>query len=129
MTKLGAEHPNWKGGKYINRGYVVVQIAPNTYMKEHRLVMQQMIGRPLARHEHVHHKNGNKQDNRPENLELLSNSDHVKHHWETGDYAKWQPKRPMATCHPERPHHAKGMCKKCYTNEAQKKSYAKHQSD
>lgn len=66
-------------------GYVAIKVGPGKadYQLEHRLVAQRALRRVLGTDEHVHHINGDKQDNRWENLAVMANDDHQKlHDWQ-----------------------------------------------
>ncbi|MGH9256363.1 MAG: HNH endonuclease [Vicinamibacterales bacterium] len=56
--------------------WVVVRGRKRMRMHEHRLVMEQMLGRELSKDESIHHRNGDRTDNRPENLELWASRGH-----------------------------------------------------
>jgi hypothetical protein len=76
----------WNGGRCLDSdGYVLVKVPihpranKNGYVREHRLVMEQKLGRHLEPHEVVHHRDKDKQNNHPDNLELYqSNADHLR---------------------------------------------------
>lgn len=94
MAQKGKSNPNWRGGRSITQhGYVLVRVGKDHhladvrgYAYEHRVVAEQKLGRKLKPIELVHHINGNRTDNHPENLETVGgNAEHYVHHRKRSD--------------------------------------------
>jgi hypothetical protein len=91
FAQKGEYSPFWKGGRRYKGGYIVVWLSPDDFFRpmahkdgcvfEHRLVVAKVLGRCLQPWEHVHHKNGIKDDNcYPGNLELTTKGNHMTDH-------------------------------------------------
>lgn len=97
---FGEKHPKWNGGRQKSgNGYIYLYKPEHPYagkrgrIGEHRVIMEQIIGRYLNKKEVVHHINGIRDDNRPENLQLFaSNKEHLQFEYPTKDWNN-KPKR------------------------------------
>jgi hypothetical protein len=76
--RIGPDNPRWRGGQRAHgQGYLIVSYN-NERVLEHRHVMEAALGRPLKRNEIVHHRNGNRTDNRRENLVVMTQAEHLQ---------------------------------------------------
>lgn len=98
--RRGEDTSNWQGGRRKGgAGYIYVykpdhpKATKSGYVMEHRLVMEEKLGRYLEDDEIVHHADGDKQNNAPDNLELKSNGDHIREHFEASHEVKAWRKR------------------------------------
>lgn len=81
----GADHPGWRGGVTTDKAGYVLRYRPehphcnsNGYIREHRLVMEQKLGRLLLPVEVVHHMDDDPSNNHPDNLVMFaSNAEHL----------------------------------------------------
>lgn len=135
----GEKSHRYKNGKSKSMGYETTYFRDNPYgyyrqIHTHRLVMSQFLGRKLERWEHVHHIDGNKENNDISNLQLLTDSEHAvitvksrkkKHNGEKCSNPDC--KTPYETyINPEghqiwcRDGNGGYLCKKCYQNKQYK---------
>jgi hypothetical protein len=103
QVPFGKANPAWKGGRFVHKGGYVYAAAPDHpqanrdgYVYEHRLVMEHTLGRLLTKQERVHHLNGIKTDNRPENLALLASQSAHKRLHGTPELARYHAEHPDA---------------------------------
>lgn len=85
--RFGDQSSNWRGGRIsVNGGYIYIyspdhpRATKHGYIFEHILVAEQKIGRFLEKGEIVHHINGDRTDNSPDNLLVCTRKEHVQIH-------------------------------------------------
>jgi len=130
----GKNSPQWKGGRYSQAdGYICVY-SPNhprvakqkrPYVFEHILVAEKKLERNLLPNEIVHHLNGVRDDNRPENLVVMTRAEHMQDHhvaemrkpWTLRREGQWS-RTGFNVCKQcgrnDRRHWGHGYCRPCY---------------
>mgnify|MGYP001592277017 CR=1 FL=1 len=98
---IGSKNPGWKGGTYEHEGYIMIRMPnhpkayANGYVKRAVLVAEEKLGRSLGLDEITHHINGNRSDDSPENIGVMSavahNSITARERWVRGDFKKILP--------------------------------------
>ncbi len=100
VGKMSRENnPGWRGGEHRRSdGYVCIRMPghhraySNGYVKRCVIVIEAKIGKRIAEHEVVHHKDGVRDNDSPENLEVMTMREHnsltAKERWAHGDWAK-----------------------------------------
>ena len=94
----GAANGNWNGGRIVDpRGYALVRVGKDHHLSdirgyayEHRLVAEAKLGRRLLASEQIHHVDGDKGNNDPENLEVMESTLHhqIQHRKPGSKYAR-----------------------------------------
>jgi hypothetical protein len=93
LPRTGAGNSNWRGGraKGGHDGRYIFRYAPDhprarkNHVLEHRLVVEERLGRLLHDDEIVHHVNGDTHDNRIENLKVMTQAEHAREHFTKAD--------------------------------------------
>lgn len=108
FRRLNNTIDSYQGGTINHNGYKYIEIN-GVQREEHRIIMERVLGRPLKSSEIVHHINGNKLDNRPENLMVTTISEHRKLH------ATTERRRICKRCGRPMTIHGRGLCITCYS--------------
>lgn len=87
---VGENSPSWKGDLLSGRYRYLVRDGRKRL--HHRLIAEDILGRPLDSEEHIHHVDHNGLNNDPSNLVMMSNSDHLRLHGSI-DSLKWADQR------------------------------------